>query len=150
MFTEIKKNIAGFLLLCIVILVFLAAILRWIGISVAWSIDFAQLLFVWVSFLGADIALGEHKHIGVDIIEKKLPFKSRQIILLINYTIIIVFLSLIIYYGTVLSVNNYRRSYNTIPISYSWATFSAPFGALLMFITTIKNMIDIFSNKEEK
>ena len=149
MFTEIKKNIAGFLLLCIVILVFVAAILRWIGISVAWSIDIAQLLFVWVSFLGADVALGEHKHIGVDIITKKLSPRLGQIILLINYIVMIIFLSLIVYYGTMLSINNYSRSYNTIPISYSLATFSAPFGSLLMLITIIKNIKDIFFNKGE-
>ena len=149
MFTEIKKNIAGFLLLSIVILVFFAAILRWVGISVAWSIDIAQLLFVWVSFLGADIALGEHKHIGVDIITKRLSPKLGQIILLINYVIMIAFLSLVIYYGTVLSIENYSRSYNTIPISYSLATFSAPFGSLLMLITIIKNIKDIFFKKGE-
>lgn len=137
---KIEKIIVGFLLLFIVILVFLAAVLRWFGVDVAWSIDMAQLIFVWSSFLGADIALYEHRHIGVDFFERRLPKYIKKIILMINYCCIFGFLSLIAYYGAVLSLANFGRLYNSIPISYSFATMSAPVSCFLMALTIIGEM----------
>ena len=48
---------------------------------------------------------------------------------------------MVVYYGVNLCIVNYDRMFNTLKISYSFATASAPVGCFLMSITTIKDII---------
>ena len=73
--TLIERRLSEILLLFMVVFVFIAASLRWFGYPLVWSVDLAQLLFIWISFIGADIALQNNKHIGVDILTRNLPEK---------------------------------------------------------------------------
>ncbi len=132
----------------IVLLVFIAALVRWLGFPIAWSIDAAQLLFGWVVFLGADVALKNDSHIGVDMIVNKLPFKARKTVKIINYISIQLFLLVIIYYGVMLSIENYERLFNTLRLSYSYATISVPVGCSLMFLTMCEKIKRAVLEKE--
>ena len=129
-------------LLILVLLVFLSASLRWFGIDMSWSIDMAQLSFAWICFIGADLAMRRKRHMGVEMFVEKLPHKLQLTIYLINSIAILVFLVFIFYYGTNLCIANYQRKFNTLPISYSFVTLSAPVGALLMSITTVRHIIE--------
>lgn len=60
-YEKVEEFLSSMLLLVVVLLVFFTAIGRWIGLPVAWSVNIAQLLFVWVIFLGASQALRENK-----------------------------------------------------------------------------------------
>lgn len=132
----------------IVLLVFIAAVVRWVGFPVAWSIDVAQLLFGWVVFLGADIALKNDSHIGVDMIINKFPFKVRKTVKIVNYLFIQAFLLVIIFYGMNLSIKNYERLFNTLRLSYSYATISVPVGCFLMFLTMCGKFKKAVTEKE--
>jgi TRAP-type transport system small permease protein len=134
----------------IVIFVFGAAVLRWFGISVAWSIDIAQLFFGWAVFLGADAALKSDCHIGVDMLVVRFPPKVRRIITFINYLAMAGFLILVTGYGVYLCMYNSERLFNTIKISYSFATASVPFGGTLMLITLVTKIWDLVKNRKEK
>ena len=48
----LEEWISQFFLAVIVLLVFVAAFTRYIGMPINWSVDIAQALFVWVIFLG--------------------------------------------------------------------------------------------------
>jgi TRAP-type C4-dicarboxylate transport system permease small subunit len=146
---KIELLIGTIFMICIVLLVFIAAVIRWVGFPVAWSIDVAQLLFGWVVFLGADIALKNDSHIGVDMFVNKLPFIARKTIKIINFLFIQTFLLAIIYYGVNLSRLNYERLFNTLRISYSYATISVPVGAFLMFLTMCQKLIKVFYENED-
>lgn len=133
--------------LCVIIaLVFIAAIMRSIKLPLNWAVDIAQLLFAWTIFIGADIAMRRKKLMGVDIITEKLPEKLRKVIKLIFNIIIIIFLSLLLFYGTQLSIANSARTFQSLQISYSWATLSAPVGAILMIITSVLQIKDAIIN----
>lgn len=145
--TVIERKLSEILLIFIVVFVFIAASLRWFGYPLVWSVDLAQLLFVWISFIGADIALQNNKHIGVDILTRKLPKNVYRTILIISYFMILIFLILITYYGTYLAIMNYKRQFSGMEFSYSWATSAAPVGCLLMIRTIIKKLYYIFTDK---
>ncbi len=124
----------------LIVLVFLAAALRWFGVSVAWSVDVAQMLFVWVCFIGADLALRQNKHVGLDMLVVRLPPKARNGLALALNILMLAFCLLVVYYGTTLCIQNYRRYFNTIPVSYSFVTAAGPVGCLLL-CTTLLNRI---------
>ena len=62
-----------------VVLVFGNVVLRYgfnLGITV--SEELSRLLFVWLTFLGAIVALREHGHLGVDMLVSRLPHDRQE------------------------------------------------------------------------
>jgi TRAP-type C4-dicarboxylate transport system permease small subunit len=122
----------------LVALVFIAAFTRYIGYPINWSVDMAQCLFAWCTFLAADIAMRNDKLMKVDFMVAKLSEKYRDIIEFINLFIILIFLLALIGFGIWLSYTTRFRSFQGIPgFSYTWVTLSVPVGGALMVITTI-------------
>lgn len=141
-------QLAKLLFIFIIVLVFIAALTRKLGAPVAWSIETAKLLFGWVVFLGADMALRQNGHIGIDFVTNKIPVKLQRIIMIMNYIAILLFLGIITGYGIKLCIINFERQLDIIPISNSYATLSVPFGCLLMSITVVRKLIMIFKGED--
>ena len=81
-FTLLKALIALFLAI-MVVLVFSNVVLRYAfnsGITV--SEEVSRWLFVWLTFLGAIVAMREHGHLGVDSLVKRLPNWGKRACLL--------------------------------------------------------------------
>jgi TRAP-type transport system small permease protein len=77
-FWMLKVLIALFLAI-MVVLVFGNVVLRYAfnsGITV--SEEISRWLFVWLTFLGAIVALREHGHLGVDSLVRRLPLKAKK------------------------------------------------------------------------
>lgn len=134
---KLEEFLSRGLLVCVVFLVFFAAVGRWIGLPVAWSVNVAQLLFVWIIFLGANQALRSNKHIGVDIVTSRFPEKLQKLNALGVLILISVFLGFIIVHGVRLSIDNSSRIISNTPFSYSYITMAVPLGCLLMLATTL-------------
>jgi TRAP-type C4-dicarboxylate transport system permease small subunit len=131
-------------LVLLILLVFVAALFRSSGIDITWSVDIAQMLFAWTTFLGADLALHKHKHIGVDLLVNSLPNTVQRMILFVLYLLMLSFLGMIVFYGARLSIVNYQRFLYTLPISYSFVTAAGPVGCLLMSATVCSHIVDFF------
>src|SRR5687768_3084826 len=77
-FWLLKALIALFLAI-MVVLVFGNVVLRYAfnsGITV--SEEVSRWLFVWLTFLGAIVAMREHAHLGVDSLVKRLPTWGKK------------------------------------------------------------------------
>lgn len=138
---KIEEQIAQLFIVFIVLLVFTAALARWFKIPIAWTIDMSQLLFGWAVFLGADLAMDEDRHVGMEILSSKLPLKYQKSLTLFWNVILIIFLVVCVYYGTQLCLNNSTRKFNTMRISYSYLTAAVPVGSLLMIRTLVDKSI---------
>nr|WP_106780986.1 TRAP transporter small permease [Lysinibacillus timonensis] len=145
-YVKFENLLTNLLLAGIVFFVFLAAIMRWIGWPLSWSVEFAQLLFVWVIFLGSNRTLRERKHITVDIFVKFLPIKIRNLIEIITKIIVLVFLVFLTVYGFLLSIENSVRQINNLPLSYSFITSAVPIGSILMICTILSQLKEEISN----
>lgn len=65
-----------------VVLVFGNVVLRYgfnLGITV--SEELSRFLFVWITFIGAIVAMREHAHLGVDTLVKRLPAAGKKLCL---------------------------------------------------------------------
>jgi TRAP-type transport system small permease protein len=83
-FFLLKVLIALFLAI-MVVLVFGNVVLRYAfnsGITV--SEEISRWLFVWLTFIGAVIAMREHGHLGVDTLVKRLPPMGKKICLVVS------------------------------------------------------------------
>jgi TRAP-type transport system small permease protein len=136
-YVKAENFITNLLMIGVVFFVFIAAVLRWAGYPISWSVEFAQFLFVWVIFLGANRCLREDKHISVDFFTKKLPDKVRISVEIVINLFVMAFLIFLVIFGTLLSLENSVRLISNLPISYSFITMAVPIGSILMIITIL-------------
>lgn len=115
----------------------MAAVLRKLDHPLVWANDLAELLFVWTAFIGADLTFQKGRHIGVDFIVRQFPSQLRWTTELVMYLLMIGFLVPVGVFGAYLGIADYARRYEGLQISYSWATFSAPVGCLLLTRTAV-------------
>lgn len=144
--SKVETFIVCFGLMLLIVTVFAAAVLRFFGIDMSISTDLAQLTFAWVSFIGADLALRQSRHMGVDMLVNRFPLPVQNAICLFHYILILFFLIFAVRYGIDLCIVNAARKYNTLYISYSYATASCPIGCGLMCLTVVKHIVGYVRN----
>ena len=131
---RIAKGSLGLLAL----LVFAAAVGRFLYHPMNWAMDVATFLFAWTVFLGADAAMRMDRLFCIEVITEKLSPRAQLYMKVINYGIIVIFLLGMIGYGSWLSYTTRLRTFQGIPgFSYTWVTLSVPLGCALMLITSI-------------
>lgn len=127
--------LANTLLALITGMVFAAGVTRWFGYPLVWSVDMAQLMFVWLSFLGADLALRKRAHLGIDLLVRALPIRARVILDILLALLAIAFLGAMTVLGYRLTMLNLERVYGDSGISYAFVTIAVPAGCLLLSLT---------------
>ena len=137
MFLRAEALVANTLLAVIVFLVFVAGIMRWFGQPLVWSVDLAQLLFVWVSFLGADMALRRRAHIGIDYLVRRLPGRPRVVLDALLAAVCVGFLAIMAVLGYRLTMLNLERLYGDSGIPYALVTIAVPVGCGLLALTLL-------------
>jgi TRAP-type C4-dicarboxylate transport system permease small subunit len=145
-----QETIIAVFVAAITFLVFISAIARGFNHPLNWAPDIALLLLAWLVFLGADAALRRADFIRVDTLMRHFPAKIQKLLYYVFYIMIIMFLALIVRFGIPLSIDNYRRTFQALQISYMWATLSAPAGAAAMIVTIIIKLAKKWKEDEIK
>lgn len=77
-------------LVLMVVLVFGNVVLRYVFNSgIAVSEEISRWLFVWLTFLGAIVALREHGHLGTDFLIARLPLIGKKMCLTLGYLLML-------------------------------------------------------------
>ncbi|MTI18191.1 TRAP transporter small permease [Rhodobacteraceae bacterium RKSG542] len=124
-----------------VVLVVVASLARWFGHPIIWSVDMAQLLFIWVCFFGANQALRRGEHIGVDFFILRLPKGLQKAISVVFSLTIIAFLLYLVKLGYDLTAMNVERRFSDTDMSYAWVTAAVPVGCAMLAVTSVVNLI---------
>jgi TRAP-type C4-dicarboxylate transport system permease small subunit len=136
-----EETISRVLLALCTILVVAASLGRWSGYPIIWSVDIAQLLFIWVCALGANQAMRRDQHVSVDLLLLKLPSRAREWVMVFHFVLIEAFLAAIAWYGLQLTLLNVERQFSDTPISYSWVTVAVPVMSVLLFFTVLVRIV---------
>jgi TRAP-type C4-dicarboxylate transport system permease small subunit len=81
-----------------VTLVFGNVVLRYVfNTGIAWAEEMARLMFVWLIFLGAILALCQHAHLGVEMLQAKLPRPLRRACAIVSHLLMLYGLWLFLY-----------------------------------------------------
>ena len=141
---QIELAICVVLLALITGLVFVASVTRFFGYPLVWSVDLAQLLFIWVCFLGADKAMREKTHLGMEIPVKYLPSRYRLWLEVTCSVIVLAFLAVLAVKGYELTLLNLERTFGDSTLSYAWVTAAVPVGCALIGASLVYNMVHAF------
>lgn len=145
----IELAICVLLLVAITGLVFVAAIMRFFGHPLTWSVDMAQLLFMWLCMLGACRAMREKSHLGMEVLTKYLPYAPRLWLELVCSTITLAFLGVLVVLGVQLAWLNRERIFGDSTLSYAWVTSAVPVGCALLAISLIFNMVRAWQGRDK-
>ena len=99
MYQRFEFAFACILLAGIVVLVGVAAVTRAAGSPIIWSVEIAQLLFVWLCMLAADLALQQRRHFGLMILLDHVPPRVRHRIEIVNLLILVFLLAFLLFYA---------------------------------------------------
>jgi TRAP-type C4-dicarboxylate transport system permease small subunit len=76
--TRRLEGLIGLILALMVVLVFGNVVLRYgFNSGIAISEEASRYLFIWLTFLGAIVAVRQHEHLGVDTLVKVLPRRGK-------------------------------------------------------------------------
>ena len=93
---KLLKALIAFLLATMVVLVFGNVVLRYgFNSGITLSEEVSRWMFVWLTFLGAIVALREHGHLGVDSLVRRLPLLGKKVCFVVSYVLMLYAISLL-------------------------------------------------------
>lgn len=137
------------LLMTIVVLVFIAAVMRFFGHPLIWSIDTAQLLFIWLCFVGATRTMRLRGHIGVDLLVRMLGHKYRLWIETAQAIMFIAMMAVLAVEGYRLAEANSERVFGYSGMSYGLVTLAVSAGCVTLSLAIIANLVDAWRNRAD-
>ncbi|MGI6417937.1 MAG: TRAP transporter small permease [Thermoguttaceae bacterium] len=139
-FSRHFEEIAGGLLLVAMCLIGAVKVVsRYVLASpLAWTEELATILFAWLVFIGASLALKQNEHFAIDVIVNLLPLSMRRHLDMLRHFAVLLFCLLLIGYGTRLAVMNWHVATPMLEVSRGWVYLSVPFGGLLMLVRTVQ------------
>lgn len=139
-YVKIEEIISKILIVAVVMLVFMAALGRWVGYPMPLAVDLGQLLFIWVCFLGANQALRRNKHLGIEILHDRFPAWLQAGLALVFAVLSVGFLCFLLVKGIELTNMNKERTFSDSALSYSYVTMAVPVGSALLMITFLRKL----------
>ena len=132
-------GMVGVMTVIIIIQVFMRYLFLY---SLSWSEEVARYLMIWVSFLGASLALKYGLHIGIEFMINRVPEKIRGWINLIAQIGILIFLVYFTIGGFRVSWAVRDQDSPALLFSMAYAYLAAPVGGLFMIIQLLNLLIE--------
>jgi len=139
--------ILALILAVMTVIVFLQVFFRYVlNHPLSWPEETARIMIVWLSFLGAYVAMREKKHIGFNLLVKKLPLRWQAIVEIAGRILVVVFLLVVIKQGWFFAGKYLTMRMPYTGISVGWLVYSVfPASGLLMFIQAVIDLSRSFS-----
>jgi TRAP-type C4-dicarboxylate transport system permease small subunit len=99
--------------------------------AIAWSEEGSKYLMVWLTFLGAPIALRQAAHINIDLLVKLFPPRGRQAFYLGINLVIIITMGILLWKGWEFAELGARQVASSFNFSMVWMYIAVPIGSAL-------------------
>jgi len=134
------------LMIVLLFLLFLGVIFRYILNSpIIWQYELSIILFIWMIFLSASVAMWKLEHLKLSFLVGLLPEKSRKILEIIALIGIILMSFIAMKEGFKLVESSLIRKFRTVPISIGWLYGAVPTSFILIMLDTFLKLIEKFS-----
>ncbi len=141
LYEHFEEIVGGSLLVVMCLIGAVKVVSRYVLTSpIAWTEELATMLFAWLVFIGASLALRKNEHFAIDVVVNLLPAPLRRFSSTVRHLAVVLFCLLLIGYGIKLVVLSWHVLTPMLEISRGWFYLSVPFGGLLMLIRTIKTI----------
>ncbi|BET98303.1 TRAP transporter small permease [Xenorhabdus taiwanensis] len=108
--------------------------------------ELARYLFMWVAMIGAAYTTGQHRHLAIDLLMMKLTGVKKSITGLIIQAAIILFSSIVLFYGGSLLVSSTLENGQITPVlgwKMGYIYLCLPVSGLLMIFYALVDVVSI-------
>jgi TRAP-type C4-dicarboxylate transport system permease small subunit len=127
------------------IVVVLQVICRYLlGAALTWSEEFARYGLIWITFLGAGIALKKRAHMGVQVIVEMFSPGIRKTVQLFTILSVMGFLIVATLKGIELALFNMKQYSPAMGLPMGFVYLAIPSGCLVMIIHAADQLLDLF------
>jgi len=120
-------------------IVFVQVICRYVlGNSLSWAEEFAQMVFVWLIYLGGIIAVRKGINISFDVFLEMLPYKFWVPVFAAGNLVSLGFLMVALFFGYEIASMNMTQSSAIMRIPMGLAYLAVPAGALGMVVSQVQ------------
>lgn len=106
--------------------------------AIAWSEEGSKYLMVWLTFLGAPIALRHAAHINIDLLVKIFPPRGRQAFYFVINLIIVATMGILLWKGWSFAELGARQVASSFNFSMVWMYVAVPIGSALTCLVAIE------------
>lgn len=146
----IEKVIAAILIVAMTLVIATAVVFRYfLKEPIFWAGEASIFMMAWITFIGGSLGLKYKSQASVTILKDRLTSKGQRILEIISYFIILLFMSILLYYSYqwVLSVSHQKSTSMRIPM---WIPYlSVPVGLTFAYIHIVNNLIILFKDKSQ-
>jgi TRAP-type C4-dicarboxylate transport system, small permease component len=136
---KILMAILSILAALMVIIILYQVVLRYCFASAnVWAEELARFMFVWVTTLGASVAIRRNVHLRVDLVVDFLKPKSRFVLQIVTYTLILIFLIYLCRLGIDLMGRTMVNKSAGLRIPMAIPYSAIPVGGALMILSCIE------------
>ena len=142
----------GFLMVAclalMVVMVFGNVVLRYgfnSGITV--SEELSRWLFVWMTFLGAVVAMRKHAHLGTDTVVARLPLAGKKVCFVLAHLLMLSMCWLMAQGGWQQTVINWGTTSAVMEVSMAWFYASGVVFAVLAGLIVLIELFKLFTGR---
>lgn len=112
----------------------------------SWTEEVATLLFGWLVFIGASLALKQNEHFVIEVVVDLLPPGARRVVRLIAMALVMGVAVILIVFGMKLVLGSAYVKTAILGISKAWLYLSAPAGGLLLLIRAAERLPELVAS----
>jgi TRAP-type C4-dicarboxylate transport system permease small subunit len=109
---------------------------------IAWIEQVSNILFIWITFLGAAVLYRQKLHIGVDMLLERLTGRAKAAMYWAIECGNLLFILVLFVYSTKLAVDVLPNTYGALDITPAWFYFSAPVSCAMMALYFVEKIVD--------
>jgi len=117
--------------------------------NITWTEELSRFLFVWLICIGAFSMIRRGMNIRFDLIEDALPTPIWKVTFTIGNICSLLFLSVVVIYGSQLSMMNMTQLSPVIQVPMGIIYAALPIGAILMIVAQVELYIKLMKNRGE-
>ncbi|MGH7265631.1 MAG: TRAP transporter small permease [Candidatus Rokuibacteriota bacterium] len=129
------EALSALLMGALALLVFLGVVYRYVLVApIAWIEEIVRLCLVWVTFLGAYLAMRRGQHIAMDVVYERLGRRGRRVADAVGTLLLALFFLVLAWYGTAYAqaFMGARSPFLGFPQGVTY--FALPAGAVLLLL----------------
>ena len=149
MLKRIEYVCAAILLMAVVMLVGVASVSRSMGSPIIWSIEVAQLLFLWLCIFAIDLALQQERHFGISLVLDNVSAAGRRIIEIVNLAVLIGLLVYLLRFAWTNTILMHPQLGGALQTPGSYFHASMVIGFALMIRTLAAKLVETVRRKAE-
>jgi TRAP-type transport system small permease protein len=119
-----------------------------LGTSLDWSEEVTRILLIWLTYIGAAVALKRKAHIVVDHFLGTTSHRTRRYIECLTYALVVAFSVFLCIQGITFALLSMHTTFPALQIPVAWQYFGLPAGAFLMSIYGTLHLIDAVRQRE--